>query len=98
MLIDSIRHWAGSFIFKMGGAEVISFTAGSGENDPSLRANVCQGLEDLGVVIDPAANEATTRGAEGIISAPESKIKVCVIPANEELVIAREVYRFKQSN
>ena len=49
-------------------------------------------------MIDPEANEATIRGAEGIISAPESKIKVCVIPANEELVIAREVYRFKQSH
>lgn len=98
VLIDSIRHWAGSFFFKMGGAEVISFTAGIGENDAELRAKVCAGLEDLGVVIDPAANEATIRGAEGIISAPESKIKVCVIPANEELVIAREVYRFKEAN
>lgn len=96
VLIDSIRHWAGSFFFKMGGAEVISFTAGIGENDPNLRAKVCAGLEELGVRLDPAANEATVRGKEGIISAPESKIKICVIPANEELVIAREVYRFKQ--
>ena len=98
VLIDSIRHWAGSFFFKMGGAEAISFTAGIGENDPELRALVCAGLEGLGVVLDPAANKSTIRGAEGIISAPESKIKVCVIPANEELVIAREVYRFKQAN
>ena len=97
VLIDSIRHWAGSFFFKMGGAEVISFTAGIGENDSALRAKVCADLEDLGVIIDPAANEATIRGAEGIISSPESKIKVCVIPANEEFVIAREVYRFKES-
>lgn len=98
VLIDSIRHWAGSFFFKMGGAEVISFTAGIGENDAQLRARVCEGLEELGVLLDPAANESIIRGAEGIISAAESKIKVCVIPANEELVIAREVYRFKQSN
>ncbi|MEO0509516.1 MAG: acetate kinase [Verrucomicrobiota bacterium] len=97
VLIDSIRHWAGSFFFRMGGAEVISFTAGIGENDTKLRAKVCEGLEDLGVIIDPVANEATVRGAEGFISAPESKIKVCVIPANEELVIAREVYRFKEA-
>lgn len=97
VLIDSIRHWAGSFFLKMGGAEVISFTAGIGENDSALRAKVCEGLEELGVVLDPAANEATVRGAEGIVSAPASKIKVCVIPANEELVIAREVYRFKQA-
>jgi acetate kinase len=97
VLVDSIRHWVGSFFFKMGGAEVISFTAGIGENDAALRAAVCAGLEGLGVKIDPAANEATIRGAEGIISAPDSAIKVCVIPANEELVIAREVYRFKQA-
>ena len=92
-LIDSIRHWAGSFFFKMGGAEVISFTAGIGENDVNLRAAVCAGLEDLGVKIDPAANAATTRGSEGIISSDDSTIKVVVIPANEELVIAREVQR-----
>jgi len=95
VLVDSIRHWAGAFYFKMGGAEVISFTAGIGENDPGLRAKVCADLEDLGVILDPAANEAAVRGTEGIISAPDSKIKVYVIPANEELVIAREVYRFK---
>lgn len=97
VLIDSIRHWAGSFFFKMGGAEAISFTAGIGENDPALRAKVCAGLEGLGVIIDPVANESITRGVEGIISAPESKIKIYVIPANEELVIAHEVYRFQQS-
>ncbi|MEN8661233.1 MAG: acetate/propionate family kinase [Lentimonas sp.] len=97
VLLDSIRHWAGSFFFKMGGAEVISFTAGMGENDPVLRAAVCAGLEGLGVQIDAEANAKTIRGAEGIISAPESKIKVVVIPANEELVIAREVYRNIQS-
>ncbi len=93
VLVDSIRHWAGSFFFKMGGAEVISFTAGIGENDAELRAAVCADLEGLGVKIDAAANAKTIRGAEGIISAPDSKITVMVIPANEELVIAREVYR-----
>ncbi|MBC2605218.1 acetate/propionate family kinase [Pelagicoccus albus] len=92
-LVDSIRHWMGSFYFKMGGAEVISFTAGIGENDVELRSAVCAGLEDLGVHIDQAANEATIRGKEGVISTDDSAVKVVVIPANEELVIAREVYR-----
>ncbi|MGJ8653205.1 MAG: acetate/propionate family kinase [Opitutaceae bacterium] len=96
--IDSIRHWAGSFFFKMGGAEVISFTAGIGENDSALRSAVCAGLEGLGVKIDEAANAQTIRGKEGVISTPDSTIKVVVIPANEELVIAREVYRKVQSN
>ncbi|TVP75451.1 MAG: acetate/propionate family kinase [Puniceicoccaceae bacterium] len=93
VLIDSIRHWAGSFFFKMGGAEAITFTAGIGENDAELRAAVCAGLEGLGVQIDPSANAQAIRGAEGIISTADSKIKVIVIPANEELVIAREVFR-----
>lgn len=93
VLIDSIRHWAGSFFFKMGGAEVISFTAGMGENDPELRAKVCAGLEGLGVKIDAERNAKIIRGAEGVISADDSTIKVVVIPANEELVIAREVFR-----
>ena len=92
-LIDSIRHWAGSFFFKMGGAEVISFTAGIGENDATLRAAVCANLQELGVIIDPAANAAVRGGKEGVISAANSRIKVVVIPANEELVIAREVFR-----
>ncbi len=93
VLIDSIRHWAGSFHFRMGGAEVISFTAGIGENDAELRAAVCAGLEDLGVKLDPTRNAAVTRGAEGLISADDSAVKIMVIPANEELVIAREVFR-----
>ena len=97
VLVDSIRHWAGSFYFKMGSAEAIVFTAGIGENRTDLRAAVCAGLEDLGVKIDPSANESIVRGKEGIISTPESRIQVLVIPANEELVIAREVYRFMQS-
>ncbi|GAB5559049.1 MAG: acetate/propionate family kinase [Synoicihabitans sp.] len=92
-LVDSIRHWAGSFFFKMGGADVISFTAGIGENDAALRAEVCADLQDLGVIIDPVANAAVRGGQEGIISAADSTIKVVVIPANEELVIAREVFR-----
>jgi len=93
VLIDSIRHWAGSFFFKMGGAEVISFTAGMGENDPELRTAVCAGLEGLGAKIDAERNAKTIRGAEGVISTEDSAIKIVVIPANEELVIAREVYR-----
>jgi len=93
VLVDSIRHWAGSFFFKMGGAEAIVFTAGIGENDAELRASVCEGLGEIGVELDPEANAQTIRGKEGIISSAESKIKVMVIPANEELVIAREVFR-----
>ncbi len=93
VLVDSIRHWLGAFHFKMGGAEVLSFTAGIGENRTDIREKVCAGLEDLGIQIDPEANAKTIRGEEGIISTPDSRVKVVVIPANEELVIAREVFR-----
>jgi acetate kinase len=72
---------------------VISFTAGIGENDVTLRAEVCAGLQDLGILIDPDANAAIRGGKEGVISAADSTVKVVVIPANEELVIAREVFR-----
>ena len=96
VLVDSIRHWAGSFFFRMGGVEAIVFTAGIGENRTEIRAGVCAGLESLGIRIDPEANARMTRGAEGFISTPDSAIKVLVIPANEELVVAREVYRKTQ--
>ena len=98
VFIDSIRHWAGAFFFKMGGAEIISFTAGIGENHPKIRSAVCCGLEELGVSIDEEANRNATGDTEKIISMSSSKIKVVVIPANEELVVAREVYRYIQSN
>ncbi|MEX0323691.1 MAG: acetate/propionate family kinase [Puniceicoccaceae bacterium] len=97
VLVDSIRHWAGSYFLKMGGLEAISFTAGIGENGSELRAAVCAGLEDLGIKIDPEANDKARGGAEAVISGEDSRIKVVVIPANEELVIAREVYRYIQS-
>ena len=74
----------------MGGLDCIVFTAGIGENTPTVRAGVCEGLEFLGVKFDKKANEAKNNGAIREISAKDSKVKVLVIPTNEELVIARE--------
>jgi acetate kinase len=82
----------------MGGADAISFTAGIGENGPAFRSAVCAGLENFGVRLDARANEAAVHGAEAVVSAPDSKIKILVIPANEELVIAREVFRFMENS
>ena len=93
VLVDSIRGWMGAFFFKMGGAEAIAFTAGIGENDPELREAVCAGLGDFGVRLDPEANAAARGGREVCVSADDSAVRVFVIPANEELVIAREVER-----
>ena len=64
------------------------FTAGVGENSASMRARICQGLEFLGVKIDPEKNNV--RGKEAIISTDDSKVTVWVIPTNEELMIAQD--------
>lgn len=93
-LVDSVRHWAGSFFFKMGGADAICFTAGIGENNAELRAKICAGLEGFGLKLDPERNASIQAGTEGVISTEGSTFKAIVIPANEELVVAREVYRF----
>ena len=72
----------------MDGVDVIAFTAGLGENDKNMRKAVCSHLSYLGVKIDDAANDV--RGKDTIISAPDSKVMVMVVPTNEELAIARE--------
>lgn len=91
-LVVSIRHWVGAFAWQMGGLDALVFTAGIGENFKELRAAVCAGLEGFGLVLDEARNMAC-RAVEAEISAEGSKVKVLVLPANEELVLAREVYR-----
>ena len=96
MLIHEIRRWASSFLFQLGGLDAFVFTAGIGENGPALRESVCAGLEEFGIRIDPDRNQACM-GGEAEISAEDSRVKVFVIPANEELVLAREVFR-KVSN
>lgn len=96
MLIHETRRWASSFLFSLGGLDAFVFTAGIGENNPWLRSAVCAGLEELGLILDDSRNEQC-RGEEGEISAADSKVKVFVIPANEELVLAREVFRNMQS-
>ena len=69
------------------------FTAGIGENRTDLRAAICADLDQLGIVLDPESN-ARTRATEAVISAANSRVKIMVIPTNEELVVAREVKRF----
>lgn len=90
--IASARHWIGSYFFELGGADAIVFTAGIGENDFAIRSGICAGLEGLGIELDSALN-ATTRATETVISKPTSRVKLMVIPTNEELVVARETKR-----
>jgi acetate kinase len=80
----------------MNGADALVFTAGIGENNPWLRADVCANLDFCGLHLDPAANRATV-AREAHISAPHSKIEVWVLPTNEELIIARNAWIALQS-
>lgn len=83
-----IKKYIGAYAAAMGGVDIIVWTAGVGENQTDIRENSCKGLEFLGIKIDSEANN--TRGEEAIISAPDSKVTVCVIPTDEELMIAKD--------
>ena len=88
MFVYRIVKYIGSYAAAMNGVDAIAFTAGIGENDGKVRAAICSYLGYLGVKIDEEENKL--RGKETVISAPDSKVKVAVIPTNEELAIARE--------
>ena len=81
-----VRKYVGAYAAAMGGVDAVIFTAGVGENDKAIRAMVCQGLDFMGLKLDGAANDV--RGKETVISAADSKVKVLLIPTNEELMIA----------
>jgi acetate kinase len=92
VLVHQVRHWIGSFLAQLNGADALVFTAGIGENDAVFRTAVCSNLEQLWIRLDEEKN-AATRAKETFISAPDSRVKILVIPTNEELVVAREVQR-----
>ena len=84
----TVQKYIGSYTTVLGGLDCLVFTAGVGENSATMRASICEGLEYLGIKIDPEKNK--TRGEEAIISTPDSKVTVWVIPTNEELMIAQD--------
>ncbi len=84
-----IKKYIGAYAAAMGGVDVIVWTAGVGENQTGTRADACEGLEFLGIEIDREKN-AAVRSREELISTPESKVKVYVVPTDEEIVIARD--------
>jgi len=88
---DRIHKYIGSYAARMGGVDAIIFTAGIGENSDVIRKKVLQGLEFMGVYVDPDLN--TIKGKEVHISFPYSPVKVLVIPTNEEVMIARDTMR-----
>ena len=90
MFAYQTKKFIGAYAAAMGGLDCIVFTAGIGENTPKVREDVCKGLEFLGVKFSSKANKAPNDGSIREISKSNSKVKVLIIPTNEELVIARE--------
>ncbi|MDO4258520.1 MAG: acetate kinase [Actinomycetaceae bacterium] len=87
--VTRILKYIGSYTAELGGLDVLTFTAGIGENDAVLRAEVCERLAPFGVKLDPALNEARS-GDTRTISTPDSTVRVLVVPTNEEVAIAQQ--------
>ena len=85
-----VRFYIGAYIAEMNGVDAIIFTAGVGENDAMMREIICNNLGNLGIKLDPVKNKI--RGKETIISADDARVKLIMIPTNEELMIARDTY------
>ena len=86
--VSEVRRYIGHYLMALGGADVISFTGGIGENGRELRGRICSGLEDLGIVLDDEKN-ATIKG-EASLHADSSRTELWVVPTNEELIVARQ--------
>jgi acetate kinase len=87
-----VKKYIGAYLATLNGADAVLFTGGIGENAPAIRAQICDRLDALGIVLDPARNEAA-RGQASRISRDNSACQVWVIPTDEELLIARDTLR-----
>ncbi|SLM92391.1 acetate kinase [Brachybacterium nesterenkovii] len=92
-----VRKYVGSYAFVLGGVDVITFTAGIGENADFARAKVLEGLEGFGIKLDPAKNAGRSKEPK-IISADDSAVTVVVYPTNEELAIAQQAFALGQAS
>lgn len=88
VFVYRVIKYIGAYIAAMNGVDAICFTAGVGENGPLVRSLVCKNLEYMGIILDEELNQK--RGLDLVITTPESKTKVLVIPTNEELMIAKQ--------
>ena len=92
IFIDRLQKYIGQYLAVLNGADAIIFTAGIGENAVNVRSSIINGISWFGCKVDPEKN---VFGVVGDISTDDSRVKVLVIPTDEELVIARDVERFK---
>jgi acetate kinase len=97
MYFMRIKRYIGAFAAEIGGCDVLVFTGGVGENGPETREIVCESLGFMGIDFDKKENEGV-RGKLTILSTPQSRVKVVLVPTNEELVIATETSRLLNSN
>jgi acetate kinase len=93
LFVHRVRHYLGAYVAQMNGADAIVFTGGIGENAPEIRARICADLDVFGIALDPAKNAALVGGGEGDAASEGSRVRVFVIPTNEELLIARDTVR-----
>ena len=91
-----VKKYLGAYLARMNGADAIVFTGGIGENAAAVRWRIGAEMDFLGITLDPERNAACVGGAEGEIGAPQSRVRVFVIPTNEELLIARDTVRVVQ--
>jgi len=86
--VASVRNYLGAYLVELGGADAIVFTGGIGENGPDIRAQVCAGLEELGIELDSNLNESDP--IEARISTSGSRVSIWIVPTNEEIVVATQ--------
>ena len=91
-----VKKYVGAYAAAMGGLDLVVFTGGVGENDPSLREYVCSNMEFLGLEFDPQIN-AGLRGKDTILTKPSSRVKAALITTNEELVIATDTFNIVEN-
>lgn len=88
---QKVKFYIGAYIAEMNGVDAIVFTAGVGENDILMREIICNYMDNLGIRLDPIKNKV--KGKETVISTEDSKVKLLLIPTNEELMIARDTFK-----
>ena len=88
-----VKHYIGSYLAQMNGADAIVFTGGIGENSHEVRERICQDMDVFGIALDKKKNKATVGRKEGDLATEKSRIRLWVIPTNEELLIARDTVR-----
>jgi acetate kinase len=97
MLTSGVKKIVGSYLAEMNGADAIVFTAGIGENDYLVRELVCKDMDYCGVKIDVEKNAASPKGTFNDITAPDGKVKVFIIPTDEEYMIAKDTQTIAQN-